>query len=115
MQELLLKHFVSTWSITAQLKEISALDVEDIAKKMATACLGQYHFPVQIVCLLPDATVVNGINANDILDIDTVDEDEFVGFSDPLDMRYHQFLVSCIEMADKVHNFNKPPVPRSEL
>lgn len=115
MQELLLKHFVSTWSITAQLKEITALDFEDSASKMAAACLGHYRFPVQIICLLPDATVVNSINANDILDVHTVDEDDFVGFSDPIDMRYHQFLDSCIELAHNDHNFNELAVPRSEL
>lgn len=73
---------------------------------LASACLEGYRFPVQIFALLPDATLVNTINANDLLDIGTVDESEFYGYTDPLEMRYYQFLMQSIVKATSVLKFS---------
>lgn len=72
---------------------------------MAAACLLHYRFPVQVICLLPDATVVDSLNVNDLIEIDLIDEAEFAGFSSPFEMRYHDFLVSCIGKAYEEHGF----------
>lgn len=72
---------------------------------MAATCLNEYKFPVQIVCLLPNATVVDSICANDLLAVDDVDEVELKGFTDPIEMAYHQFLSTCITKARSKHLF----------
>lgn len=75
---------------------------------MAAACLAEYKFPVQIVCLLPDARVVGSVCANDLLGADMLDEGELGRFSDPIEMAYHDFLTSCINNARTKYSFNAP-------
>lgn len=72
---------------------------------MAAACLNEYKFPVQIVCLLPNATVVDSICANDLVAVDDVDEAELEGFTDPIEMAYHRFLSTCVTKARTKHFF----------
>lgn len=71
---------------------------------MAAACLNEYKFPVQIVCLLPNATVVSSVCANDLLAADVLDEGD--RFSDPIEMAYHNFLTCCIDDARTKYSFN---------
>lgn len=97
---------MSSWSLTAQLKEYVASQADEATIKMAVACLNEYKFPVQIVCLLPDATIVDSLCANDILAVDDVDETELEGFTDPIEMVYHHFLTSCVSKARSEHGFN---------
>lgn len=98
---------MSSWSLTAQLKEYVASQADESTTKMAVACLNEYKFPVQIVCFLPDATVVESICANDLLAIEYVDETELEGFTDPIEMAYHHFLTSCVSKARSEHGFSK--------
>lgn len=97
---------MSSWSLTAQLKEYVASEADEATVKMAAACLNEYKFPVQIVCLLPDATVVDSLCANDLLTVDDVDETELEGFNDPIELAYHHFLKSCVAKAHSEHDFS---------
>lgn len=72
---------------------------------MAAACLKEYKFPVEIVCLLPNATVIDSICANDLVAVDDVDEVELEGFTDPIEMAYHHFLSTCVTKARTKHFF----------
>lgn len=99
---------MNTWSLTSQLREYTSSEAEQGTSKMATACLSEYKFPVQIVCLLPDATVVGSVCANDLLAADVLDEGELDRFSDPIEMAYHNFLTSCVDDARTKYSFNAP-------
>lgn len=90
------------------MREYALSEAEQGTRKMAAACLDEYKFPVQIVCLLPDARVVGSVCANDLLAAGVVDEEELDRFSDPIEMSYHNFLTSCINDARAKYSFNAP-------
>ncbi|KAL3244631.1 hypothetical protein MRX96_018614 [Rhipicephalus microplus] len=52
IQELLQAYIVSSWSLTAELQGHGSFQADRATKEMAAACLNEYKFPVQIVCLL---------------------------------------------------------------
>lgn len=59
---------------------------------VASLTLDAYTFPVQILIQDASGYVVAAINANEVLDAELNDTMVFLGFHDPAEFVYYQFL-----------------------
>eukprot|EP00794_Sanderia_malayensis_P020397 gene20397-22410_t len=97
--ELLEKHFVSSWSLVADLRDLSANKTESLVRNAAKICLDTYKFPVQSMVQFPNGTVLSSLNANDLLDIT---QDSTPGdLGDPVNRKYYSFLKDALRKSGK--------------
>ncbi|CAH1261483.1 SELENON [Branchiostoma lanceolatum] len=63
--KMLADHFVSTWTMAAEVKIIKSNSPVPEHKKLAKMALDAYVPPVQMMVSLPNGTVVHSLNSND--------------------------------------------------
>lgn len=67
-------------------------------KEFATMLRAAYEFPVMMMVIAPNGTVVHKINANDFLDMETSVFES--GLQDPASYQYEQFLKEGLAKLD---------------
>uniref|UniRef100_A0A914BHM6 EF-hand domain-containing protein n=1 Tax=Patiria miniata TaxID=46514 RepID=A0A914BHM6_PATMI len=101
---LLEEHFISSWSLVADLEKMKEERTQDHREftpvaKLASTCLDAYSFPVQMSIMLPNGTVVHSVNANDLLDMGQEQPTISQVFTDPLVSTYVKFLETGLDKA----------------
>ncbi|KAG7328664.1 hypothetical protein KOW79_008608 [Hemibagrus wyckioides] len=105
---LLNQSFISSWSLVKELEDLQADEKNPELSQKARLHLEQYSFPVEMMVVLPNGTVVHHINANNFLDQTSVkpEEDESGmgfsfsgGFEDPSTSTYVRFLKEGLDKA----------------
>ncbi|KAL4624193.1 selenoprotein N-like [Arapaima gigas] len=103
---LLNQSFISTWSLVKELEDLKADPQNPTLSRLAALHLDKYNFPVEMMLVLPNGTVVHHINANYFLDQTAMKpEDEgtmfsfSAGFEDPSTSTYIRFLQEGLEKA----------------
>ncbi|ESO93526.1 hypothetical protein LOTGIDRAFT_119239, partial [Lottia gigantea] len=97
---LLSEEFISSWSLVADLKELEKDESEPVYSVIAKELLANYEFPVMMMVIHPNGTILNKVNANAFLDIDVsilemgfINFDYFYfSFDDPSAVEYVKFL-----------------------
>jgi len=88
---LLNKDFVSSWTLVLDLKDLAANSTDLEIRRKAELSLKSYKFPVQCMVLHANGTVIEGLNANELLD--SGDGRSVLNvFEDPLSGVYLDFL-----------------------
>jgi len=92
--EILKEKFISSWSLVADLKDLTRLSGDPKIAKYAQIVLDNYKFPVQSMVISPDdGSVICGVNANELLDQSKGESWEaMTNFQDPLTYAYVKFL-----------------------
>ncbi|CAI9724857.1 Hypothetical predicted protein [Octopus vulgaris] len=82
------EHFISTSCLVVDLEDLKKGKGE--AAKVATMFLENYKFPVMMMVSLSNGTILNKVNANDLLDAPS----DFwnTGFQNPTTVSYLNFL-----------------------
>ncbi|CAH1261485.1 SELENON [Branchiostoma lanceolatum] len=94
--KMLADHFVSTWTLVAELESVKSNSSVPEHKKLAKMALDSYVFPVEMMVSLPNGTVVHHLNANDLLDISSTESfdvaSNMLQWMDPASVTYSKFL-----------------------
>ncbi|KAK3563464.1 hypothetical protein QTP86_028877 [Hemibagrus guttatus] len=105
---LLNQSFISSWSLVKELEDLQADEKNPELSQKARLHLEQYSFPVEMMVVLPNGTVVHHINANNFLDQTSVKPEEGEsgmgfsfsgGFEDPSTSTYVRFLKEGLDKA----------------
>lgn len=91
------KHFINSWTLVADLKELSATGMKE-----AEELLAKYSFPVTTEIMVPNGTVISTLNANDILD-SIMPDMKWDRHQDPAEYVYYQFLVNSLNEVNVSH------------
>ncbi|KAH9500951.1 hypothetical protein Btru_069301 [Bulinus truncatus] len=94
---LLAEHFISTWSLTADLKALAA-DPAEPYSHLAQKLLNVYEFPVMLIIASCDGEIIHKMNANDLLDLGTSFFENIL--SNPTTFNYIQFLKDGIQKSE---------------
>ncbi|GAB1609830.1 hypothetical protein Ahia01_001268900 [Argonauta hians] len=88
------EHFISTFCLVIELEDMKKRNDSEVAK-LASIFLENYKFPVMMIVSLPNGTILNKVNANDLLDAPS----DFwnTGFQNPASMSYLKFLKTGLE------------------
>uniref|UniRef100_A0A7M7PUL0 EF-hand domain-containing protein n=1 Tax=Strongylocentrotus purpuratus TaxID=7668 RepID=A0A7M7PUL0_STRPU len=101
--QLLGSHYVSSWSLVAELEVIKQNKSDPEYAALASMSLEKYNFPVEMLVSLPNGTVIHHINANDLLDASNTENASILDtFTDPLVTNYAKFLKEGISKAEAV-------------
>ncbi|KAL8559589.1 hypothetical protein ACOMHN_008300 [Nucella lapillus] len=82
--------FVNTWCLVVDLEALKKDESDPSMQEFATMLHAQYEFPVMMMIIAPNRTVVHRVNANDFLDMETSVFQS--GLQDPASFQYEQFL-----------------------
>lgn len=87
---LLIERFVSTWNLIADLKALQKDESDPLMSTFATMILNEYEFPVMMMIIAPNGTIVHKLNANKFMDA----ENSFIesGLNNPATYQYEKFL-----------------------
>lgn len=97
MTKLLEEHFISSWSLVADLKDLTRDSGDLDVSKHAKTVLDAYKFPVQSMVIGWDGKIFHSLNANDLLESSSNNTAAFKLFQDPLTAGYVDFLQKGIE------------------
>lgn len=98
--QLLGDHFVSSWSLVADLEAVKEKKDDPEFANLASMSLEKYRFPVEMLISMPNGTVIHHINANDLLDASNTENASIMDtFTDPLVTNYAKFLKEGIKIA----------------
>ncbi|KAI4887177.1 hypothetical protein NFI96_021288, partial [Prochilodus magdalenae] len=102
---LLNQSFISSWSLVKELEDLQADEQNPVLSQKARLHLEKYSFPVEMMVVLPNGTVVHHINANNFLDQTSMKPEEGSsfsfsgGFEDPSTSTYVRFLQEGLDKA----------------
>eukprot|EP00795_Rhopilema_esculentum_P003227 gene3227-1546_t len=99
--KLLKKHFISSWSLIAELKDLSANSTDADVRKLADIGLEGYKFPVQSMVQYPNGTILSSLNANELLDASQTLNSISSVFDDPVSSNYYNFLQQGLKKAGR--------------
>ncbi|TRY83438.1 hypothetical protein DNTS_016194 [Danionella cerebrum] len=102
---LLNQSFISSWSLVKELEDLQGDEKNLDLSEKARLHLEKYTFPVQMMVVLPNGTVIHHINANNFLDQTSMKPEDgpavsfSPGFEDPSTSTYIHFLQEGLEKA----------------
>ncbi|KAK7481156.1 hypothetical protein BaRGS_00027589 [Batillaria attramentaria] len=84
------QRFVSTWALVVDLQALEKDENDPVMSEFAKTLLSEYEFPVMMMVIAPNGTIVHKVNANEFLDMESSVFE--TGLQNPSSFQYEQFL-----------------------
>jgi len=101
--KLLKQHFISSWSLLAEVEDLSVNSTDPIVREIAKKSFEGYQFPVQSMVQYPNGTILCSLNANELFDISQQASAASVLFDDPVSLNYYNFLTEGLKKSNREH------------
>lgn len=99
--KLLKQHFLSSWSLLAEVEGLSKDSSDPNVKEIAKTSFNGYEFPVQSLVQYPNGTILSRLNANKLFDVSGETSATSALFDDPINTNYYNFLKEGLKKANR--------------